>query len=59
MNEAATTDVEASRGLRCFSSLLLRLQPPVDDASLPFGVAVAPVHVEIGVDAKPFRTSAP
>jgi hypothetical protein len=45
--------------LRGFSSLLLRLQPPVDDASLPFGVAVAPVHLEIGVDAKPFRTSAP
>jgi hypothetical protein len=32
MKEAATAVVEASRSLRGFSSLLLRLQPPVDEA---------------------------
>jgi hypothetical protein len=32
MNEAATPVVEASRSLRGFPSLLLRLQPPVDEA---------------------------
>jgi hypothetical protein len=32
MKEAATSVVEASRSLRGFSSLLLRLQPPVDEA---------------------------
>jgi hypothetical protein len=34
MEEAATSIVEASRSLRGFSSSLLRLQPPMDDASL-------------------------
>jgi hypothetical protein len=34
MEEAAAPVVEASRSLRGFSSSLLRLQPPVDDALL-------------------------